>query len=270
MKIKENISELRKICQGIHKEDFSAQIVRKVSIYPTWVCLKMSITANQVSIINILIGVLTGIVAAIDLKYLYLSIIFFWINTILDGVDGEVARYNRSTSLTGLFVDRINSIFIYPSFFLGVGWLLSYKSILLLLLGALVGMGMLMLRMLKTSIDTTVIDGIISKNKASQEKPLDFHTKNETFIHASEMIRSGQNVIFWIIDFILIRQPGMAIFISIVYIISLMFNSVLYFMSGLLVVYFILIYTAIFYGTWKIIKDSTVEKQYQFVVKIFG
>lgn len=270
MKIRENINELRKICQGIHKEDFSAQIVRKVSIYPTWVCLKMSITANQISIVNIFIGILTGIIAAIDFKYLFLSITLFWINTILDGVDGEVARYNRSSSLTGLFVDRINSIFIYPSFFLGIGWLLSYKSIFLLLLGALVGMGMLMLRMLKISIDTTVIDGIISKNKAAQEKSVEFYTQNETFIHTNEMIRSRGNFIFWIIDFILVRQPGMAIFISTVYIIGLMFNSVGYFMSGLLVVYFILICSAIFYGTWKIIKDSVVEKQYQYVMKIFG
>ena len=93
---------------------------------------------------------------------------------------------------------------------------------------------------------------IISKNKASQEKSVDFYTQNESFIHTSNMIRSRENVIFWIIDFILVRQPGMAIFISTLYIISLVFNSVLYFMSGLLFVYFILIYSAIFSTNFKL------------------
>ena len=90
------------------------RFLRKISIYFTKLFLSVGMTANQVTILSIF----TGIAAATSLAFgrwlsafgallLLLSIIF-------DGCDGEVARYRKSSSLTGTFLDLLNHRIVNP------------------------------------------------------------------------------------------------------------------------------------------------------------
>lgn len=207
------IQELRVECQSVHIGDFSNQIVRRVSIYITWLLIPTGISANSVSVINCAIGVLGGIAFYLGNYWGVLGgAILFIANTVIDGVDGEIARYRKKSSLTGLYADRINTAFIYPFMFYGAG-----KGLALTTgyhwftdIGMIGGWSMVALRLLKTSIDSTLIDAV-TLSKARIEESLEGADKPADFRPMSEVLRDQRKWHVWFIDFILIRQPGMCI-----------------------------------------------------------
>lgn len=135
MKRKISIRELREIGQhGKEKE-----IWRAFSIYFTYLFVKIGLTANQVTLLGIIPGILGGILLIIGgFKYWLIGIVCFLLSYILDYSDGEVARFNRKESTRGKFLDSIlHSAFMnsYLILSVAVGLYRELSSIVPLILG---------------------------------------------------------------------------------------------------------------------------------------
>jgi len=97
-------------------------VVRGISFYPTWLFLKLGISANQTSYISILVA-LAGCsflsLGAYSFRVFGALLINFWI--VLDCVDGNIARYKRTISEYGQFMDALCGYFLNAILFLSAG-----------------------------------------------------------------------------------------------------------------------------------------------------
>jgi len=108
----ESIKELERICQKGHKEVWTARVVyRKISIYFTKLFLYTPISANGVSFLSFIIG-LPSILFFSFGDYYYSIVgailLFFWM--VLDYSDGQVARYRKSVSIKGEYLETVFGI----------------------------------------------------------------------------------------------------------------------------------------------------------------
>lgn len=115
-----SIKELRKICQDKgYQEHPTMRFYRLFSIYITKICLITGLRPGLITISSFLSGIVGG--------YLYLSGYFilgsvlFVIYITFDYVDGEVARYRKSCSTFGAWLDSVSSHLLYPYFFFTLG-----------------------------------------------------------------------------------------------------------------------------------------------------
>ncbi len=65
--------------------------------------IKLNLTANNVTVIALLLGILTSVYIYIDMSIL--AVITLWISGYLDAVDGSIARKTKTTSLFGTLMD---------------------------------------------------------------------------------------------------------------------------------------------------------------------
>jgi phosphatidylglycerophosphate synthase len=191
----------------VHAGDITVRLVRSVSIYITWLLIPTGITGNGVSTINVLVGLASGAAMAFGRPWGYLAgFLLLVLNAVLDGVDGEMARYRSQSSLTGLFIDRINSIFVFPAILLGagVGLFQQYDRVWLLYAAFFAAFAFNALRLVKTSIDTTLVEAL-TLAKARQE---DRGRVAEADVPFSEHLRSQKKLHLTVIDLFLVRQIG--------------------------------------------------------------
>ncbi|MDO7205013.1 CDP-alcohol phosphatidyltransferase family protein [Paraclostridium bifermentans] len=64
--------------------------------------LKLNLTANNVTVIALVLGILTSVFIYIDMNIL--AVITLWISGYLDAVDGSIARKNKNN----IFIWNIN------------------------------------------------------------------------------------------------------------------------------------------------------------------
>ncbi len=121
----ESIKELREICQNARlwaDTWHGRNICRPLSIYITRLVLFTPLTANHVTMIFFVTGLAGSLLflngsrmfnftAAIMLQSWYL----------LDHVDGEVARYRKTTSLAGIYMDEMVHYIVHPLIFICMG-----------------------------------------------------------------------------------------------------------------------------------------------------
>jgi len=133
--------ELRKICQNVPSASSSwyvRNVQRKLSIYITWLLLHTMITANQVTVLFIITGLIGVLLLTIGIRWCFVSgalVLFFY--GILDCVDGEIARYRKTESSTGIFLELMGHNIIDPSVFvcLSFGIYRSYHNVIVLIFG---------------------------------------------------------------------------------------------------------------------------------------
>ncbi|MEN2257909.1 CDP-alcohol phosphatidyltransferase family protein [Paraclostridium benzoelyticum] len=65
--------------------------------------IKLNLTANNVTVIALFLGILTSILVYIDMNIL--AVITLWISGYLDAIDGAIARKTKTTSLFGTLMD---------------------------------------------------------------------------------------------------------------------------------------------------------------------
>jgi len=94
-------------------------LYRKPSIYVTFVLSKTSISANQVSLLVLMFGILAA--AAAYTGQVYLAIVLAYLNLLFDGVDGEIARLRNVFSLKGVYLDALNHLAIPGLFLIALG-----------------------------------------------------------------------------------------------------------------------------------------------------
>jgi len=169
-----DISELRKICQKEHYDDLHQALMRRFSIYFTKLSIKLNITANQLSIFNVLLGLTASLIFLLP-KGIHWFIVpaALVLITILDHSDGELARFRNESSLTGLFVDRLLPVTIFPFIIICIAIRLSWDidSNVPLIYGALGAWTTCFMRYLRASVAHSFSDAIRNPHKAITSLP---------------------------------------------------------------------------------------------------
>ena len=120
-----NIDELREKCQSSRKKCdtwYGRNFARKISIFITVLFVKINLHAMTATTIFLLCGIMSSVMFFLGDKTSMLVgavLLQFWY--ILDHVDGEVARYNEESSLTGLYYDELVHYIVHPLVFFGIG-----------------------------------------------------------------------------------------------------------------------------------------------------
>jgi phosphatidylglycerophosphate synthase len=108
-------------------------IVRPLSFYPTAVFMNIGLTANQttwISLIVLLVGCFLLAVGNYLTALAGAALLNIWL--VLDFVDGNIARYEKTCSRYGEFIDAMGAYLAHLSFFAaGVGFYVSRNSLLL-------------------------------------------------------------------------------------------------------------------------------------------
>ena len=101
---------------------------RFVSAYITSKLINTKISANHISYLMILSGI-TALYFLFfnDSKMLIVASLFFIFHNILDTVDGDLARENKTISIFGNFLDKFTHVIINPGIFLCLHY--KYKTI---------------------------------------------------------------------------------------------------------------------------------------------
>ncbi len=171
----ESIQELREICQSTRPSIFRdplSKIYYFLSIYFTWVFLKLNFSANQVTIFSAFIAFFGGLLISLDNKFFILfGGVCFHLFAIFDMCDGEVARYRNQGGVDGHFLDWYMH-FLVPSFLIMGLFISSFEKINNLFF-IIVSISALLTPILLKSIQSagwTVISWTILRNKLSNEK----------------------------------------------------------------------------------------------------
>ena len=118
-----DITALKKTIREKYSENiWSGKVIRPLSYYPTSIFLKLGITANQVTLINLFIG-LTGC-AMLGLgayKATLLGAIMLNVNYLLDRVDGNIARATGTSTKLGAMIDGFSDILLDVLIPVGIG-----------------------------------------------------------------------------------------------------------------------------------------------------
>jgi phosphatidylglycerophosphate synthase len=127
--IRPTLEELRAVCQPAatinrrNGEHWLARLwLRRVSLRVTAVLIRTSVTANQVTTVMILVGLLAAVAAALPglvwaLTAALLVVVYF----LLDLCDGEIARWRGTSSVKGVYLDRVGHYVVEAALFIGYG-----------------------------------------------------------------------------------------------------------------------------------------------------
>lgn len=115
------IRELERLCGGEGRgvnEPFNvrytyARAVRKLSIRTTWLLLHTSVSANQVTVLGIVIGLAgAGLLAWNNLWAQLGGIAALQLSFVIDFSDGEIARFKSSANAGGAYLDWIGHYYV--------------------------------------------------------------------------------------------------------------------------------------------------------------
>jgi len=97
-------------------------VVRPVSFYPTWLFLRLGISANQTTLIGLIVGIIGCVFLAFGSYWAAITgAALVNIAVLLDVMDGNVARYSNSATRYGDYLDRMASAIITLLMFITVG-----------------------------------------------------------------------------------------------------------------------------------------------------
>jgi phosphatidylglycerophosphate synthase len=131
-----SVRELEQICGGegrgvAEPRDFRfayARLVRKISIRLTWLLLHTRLSANQVTVLAILIGFAGALLLAwSDFWPLVVALVLLQLSFVLDYSDGEIARYQavtqqRQTDAGGAYLDWIGHYYVPAIAIAALAW----------------------------------------------------------------------------------------------------------------------------------------------------
>lgn len=129
----ESLKELNEICQKPRYKEVGNWMVRKIlrpaALPITWVLLHTNITANQVTLVSIVIGLFGIYLLSLPGAGMFLAgclLLHLWY--LLDHVDGQIARYRKTVSATGRFYDFVMHHLIHGVLFWGLAGYLYTKT----------------------------------------------------------------------------------------------------------------------------------------------
>jgi phosphatidylglycerophosphate synthase len=118
-------------------EPYAKYIIRPISILFTWLFVRTPITANQVTLLQEIIGIV-GSIFFIKGNFV-VGALLLQLGYILDCSDGEVARWKNQQSKQGKFLDLIGHMIVIPFYYfgLGLGIYLQQGQIITIIMGFL-------------------------------------------------------------------------------------------------------------------------------------
>ena len=97
-------------------------VLRRISFHFTWLFLKLGISANQVTVLSLVVGLAgCGFLAFGNYIGIVIGVLLANIWALLDYVDGNIARYNKCASDYGLFLETWVWAIFGPLLFISVG-----------------------------------------------------------------------------------------------------------------------------------------------------
>jgi phosphatidylglycerophosphate synthase len=115
------IAELRARVQPPTSNPYDRYFTKRVSVFVTALLAPWGITANQVSAVNVFVGLAAcGLIARAHLSTVIAGVILLHVYAVLDSVDGELARFRRQFSLNGLFLEDLSAFYLIVGFPLAV------------------------------------------------------------------------------------------------------------------------------------------------------
>ncbi len=118
--------ELKNFKHRVNPEErqgaYGYYFIRPFSLYLTYLAIRAGLTANQVTVLQILSGVAGAVCLAIPTTACALAgLALLQLGFVFDNVDGEVARFRKQASVTGKFLDSVGHEIVVPSMFFGLG-----------------------------------------------------------------------------------------------------------------------------------------------------
>ena len=95
--------------------------LRKISPYVTRLALRLGFSANSVTGLMIFVGLLGVWCFSLQGPLAFLGILGVQLYLLLDCVDGEVARFNKTQSANGIYLDRWRHYVVEVSIFVALG-----------------------------------------------------------------------------------------------------------------------------------------------------
>jgi phosphatidylglycerophosphate synthase len=167
-----SIADLRIICQKpveSHDSYSLSLIYRRISIYITKIFLFTSITANQVTLMSLVIGLIAAVILA--LGHYSLGALIYLFSMVMDCVDGEIARYRNSSSIKGVYLDIITHYINTPALFMGlsIGIYRSTQNPIIILLGSISAICIMLVRVFR---DSKIVAPLQIKTKINEGNDL--------------------------------------------------------------------------------------------------
>lgn len=123
----ESLKDLNKIVQKPNYKTTGNWMVRHIlrdaALPITWLLLHTNVTANQVTLGALIIGMLGVAMLAIPgTGFFFMACLLLQLWYLLDHVDGQIARYHKTAGLSGRFFDFLMHHLIHGSFFFALGF----------------------------------------------------------------------------------------------------------------------------------------------------
>lgn len=275
----ESFLEFKKIIQksqlNYQSPWYARKVIRKLTPFITRVLVRTPITANQVTLFQLCLG-LTGLYFLYD-KSPFLALfgaVLLNIAYLFDCVDGEIARYKKSQSINGMFLDFVNHEiiipFIYPCFAFHYFFLTG--SIFYFGLGLII----LMYRINPISkARLTTINYLTEKRKSPTYDIRNYHNSDETKSSTRPGERQSKAGIIHLINEIrktvskCLEYPNDLIIISTLIIVELVTNS------SILGLYFLVLFATFSTGNFVLalyvhLKHGVVERYFYEYAKAFS
>ena len=204
-----DMNGFRKICQNVltEKDDwYERLIVRKVSIYISRVLVIIGVSANMVTALSFVLGVIGIILIGFKPAWIVLAgclVMQGWY--LFDKCDGEVARYWRykignkvadsklESGLSGVFLDYVLHYIIHSMVFISVsfGLFLQLKQIYILGLGLSAAMSMIFISLIIQCKDSIIfnklrilkLNMIFDNGDKAEARQMSFVSRVFSFVH---------------------------------------------------------------------------------------
>lgn len=113
-------STCRKILDGTDAW-IARNINKRISLPISILLARAGITPNQITLFNLILGILSGVIAARGgYPHLLAAGLLFQLVSIIDGCDGEVAKLNRKATKFGAWFDTVGDNLSFVVFITGV------------------------------------------------------------------------------------------------------------------------------------------------------
>ncbi|MBI3307217.1 MAG: CDP-alcohol phosphatidyltransferase family protein [Candidatus Omnitrophica bacterium] len=176
----ESLKELNKICQKPRYKEVGNWMVRHIlrdaALPITWLLLHTPVTANQVTLVSLLIG-LWGIFffSVPGSGFFLLGSLLLQLWYYLDHVEGQIARYRKTACLTGRFFDFLTHHIIHGVIFFSLGFYAFHATglIFFILWGALTSFLMMIFNLLQDTKYKTFFEKLMTTKTIQIKGPDD-------------------------------------------------------------------------------------------------
>ncbi len=122
--MKPSLKNLKQVVRKSYEpEPYARYVVRPISIYFTWVFVRTPLSANQVTVMQEVIGFAGAVLLGLgQVKWALVGVLLLQLGYILDCSDGEVARWKDQKSINGVFLDLVGHMIVIPAYMFALGF----------------------------------------------------------------------------------------------------------------------------------------------------